>query len=141
MPTHDRDARKAYSNYSTLDNLFDQTPLPSVYNLSFIIDLIGKGRKHLALNEVVPTIIRFTNDNEFRDHYQESRTQFKSDPQGQFYSFISALNELVNKRYEYLQTSNYYLKLPIPFNVIEEKIDQYPNYINRGIKLFPNKKE
>ncbi len=26
------------------------------------------------------------------------------------------------------------------FNVIEEKIDQYPNYINRGIKLFPNKK-
>ena len=121
MMDHDRKVREVYRN-NAVENLLDNTPIASYYNLAFVVDFIGKGRRTIPFREIVSSIVKFTNCLEFKDHFDKALENCgKSDSVHQFYSFTSALNELISNRYDALHQSSFYLQLPIPIGTIRDQ--------------------
>lgn len=109
----------------SFDILFNRSPSTS-NNFSILVNYLGKNFNILNFNKLIHQVKVFTNSSIFEDTYYASiknltdnREEFLDDHKYQFFSYISALNEISLDRYEDLQTSNFYLTLPIGFESIK----------------------
>lgn len=104
--------------------IFDRSPSSS-NNFTVIINELGKKYNTIKFSNLINPIKKFTNCNYFEDHYYNSINNLFSDKRDdqkyQFFSYISALNEIALNRYEDLQASCFYLTLPINFELIKKQ--------------------
>lgn len=123
-----------YNYTSKIKDLFENYSKKAINNYSLIFSAIGSNYKDIKFSRFIKMIVDFTKCPSFQKHYDDSINILGNDHKYQYFSFISALNEIVYTRFGQIRSCDWCISPLFPIKNIQNKQESiFKSTIDEGI--------